>query len=970
MKRVCLLVLSLAILAGGSQAQTTIFSDNMTNFPTGWTLSPTAGWTKSATKYNSASYSAYCDNVNPYAASQNNYMTRSVSLSGYTSATLKFYIWQYTEASYDYVYLQYYSGTTWTTAWSRAGSYQAWAQISATIPTTATQVRFWFKSDGSVQNTGAYIDDVVLTATASTTTPTLAISSTSWAPAAAGVTSSAISVTNSATTSVIAYTVSSSQTWLTVSSASGSTPGSFTMTASANTGSARSATVTVTATTAGVTGSPKTITVSQAAGTGGDTYEPNGTAATAYGPLVSGTTYNSYIYSNGDIDYYKLTATTSGTITATLKNLPGDYDLYLYNSAQTQVAKSELGSTSPESLSYSAAAGTYYLKVIGYSGAYSTTVAYALKAIFPSGAATPTLAISSTSWAPAAAGATSSAISVTNSGSTSVIAYTVASNQTWLTVSSASGNTPGSFTMTATANTGTTSRSAAVTVTATTAGVANSPQTVTVTQPAPGTSAYEWTIMVFLNGDNNLEEFGMTNFAQMAAASQSSGKYRVIVQFDRATGYDATNGDWTTTKRFNVTPGMLPTAANQISDIGEADMGNPATLSTFANWAIDNYPANHYFLVFWDHGGGWTKGGKGAEVLKDFSNDNSSGNSISVANGEFATAMAAITSHLGRKLDIIGWDCCLMAMAEVFDVSKDYADVAVASEETEAGTGWNYTPFLNALNSNPTISALELGKAQIVGTGTTLDTQSEIDLTKIANLNTKVSTFADQLMAAKAAGYSSAINSAQTATQGYAFPEYRDLYDFASRINSASVPAALKTAATDVMSAVTAAVYYNHATTSYSGSHGISIYNPLANGSSYNTSYNSLPFAANTHWDEYIKGQTSALNEPVTADPGTDTRFGRNHPLTFELAPCMPNPVVKYANLSFQLKTPAMTSLKIYNLSGQLVKTMVDAHCEAGWHDLAWDLRDNAGRSVSTGVYLYTLESGASHDSKRMIVVR
>ncbi|HTY08671.1 MAG TPA: M14 family zinc carboxypeptidase, partial [Candidatus Edwardsbacteria bacterium] len=201
----------------------------------------------------------------------------------------------------------------------------------------------------------------------SSTTPTLAVSMTSWAPAAAGATSSAVSVTNSGSSSVIAYTVSSDQTWLTVSSASGSTPGSFTMTAAANTGSARTATVTVTATTSGVSGSPKTIAVSQAA------------------------------------------ATT-----------------------------------------------------------------------------TPALAVSTTSWSPAAAGATSSAVSVTNSGSTSAIAYTVSSNQTWLTVSSASGSTPGSFTMTAAANTGA-ARTATVTVTATTSGVANSPQTIAVSQAA-GTS--------------------------------------------------------------------------------------------------------------------------------------------------------------------------------------------------------------------------------------------------------------------------------------------------------------------------------------------------------------------------------------------------------------------------------------------------------------------------------------------------
>ncbi len=102
--------------------------------------------------------------------------------------------------------------------------------------------------------------------------------------------------------------------------------------------------------------------------------------------------------------------------------------------------------------------------------------------ISPGSTATPTLAVSITSWSVAASGGTSSAVSVTNSGTTSVIAYTVSSNQTWLSVSATSGNTPGSFTMTASANTSTSTRTATVTVTATTSGVSGSPKTITVTQ--------------------------------------------------------------------------------------------------------------------------------------------------------------------------------------------------------------------------------------------------------------------------------------------------------------------------------------------------------------------------------------------------------------------------------------------------------------------------------------------------------
>ena len=76
---------------------------------------------------------------------------------------------------------------------------------------------------------------------------------------------------------------------------------------------------------------------------------------------------------------YKFVITTSGTITLTLTTLPGDYDLKLLNSAGTQVGISQNGSTTSETISYTAAAGTYYAQVYGYNGANSATTCYTLK---------------------------------------------------------------------------------------------------------------------------------------------------------------------------------------------------------------------------------------------------------------------------------------------------------------------------------------------------------------------------------------------------------------------------------------------------------------------------------------------------------------------------------------------------------------------------------------------------------------
>ena len=109
-------------------------------------------------------------------------------------------------------------------------------------------------------------------------------------------------------------------------------------------------------------------------------YEANETQATS-ATIPINTNISAAIATATDIDYYNFTTTGTNDLTVTLTNLPGDYDLYFYNSAGTQIGSSTNGGTTNESITYNnAAAGTYYVKVIGYNGASSTTVCYNLKA--------------------------------------------------------------------------------------------------------------------------------------------------------------------------------------------------------------------------------------------------------------------------------------------------------------------------------------------------------------------------------------------------------------------------------------------------------------------------------------------------------------------------------------------------------------------------------------------------------------
>lgn len=105
----------------------------------------------------------------------------------------------------------------------------------------------------------------------------------------------------------------------------------------------------------------------------------NGTAAGA-ATIPFNTDVKGLISPTGDNDYYKFVITTGGTATITLTTLPFDYDLKLYSSnGTTQLAISQAGGTTSETITRTYTAGTYYAHVYGYNGANSATNCYTLR---------------------------------------------------------------------------------------------------------------------------------------------------------------------------------------------------------------------------------------------------------------------------------------------------------------------------------------------------------------------------------------------------------------------------------------------------------------------------------------------------------------------------------------------------------------------------------------------------------------
>ncbi|MBN1349250.1 T9SS type A sorting domain-containing protein, partial [candidate division KSB1 bacterium] len=93
-------------------------------------------------------------------------------------------------------------------------------------------------------------------------------------------------------------------------------------------------------------------------------------------------------------------------------------------------------------------------------------------------------------------------------------------------------------------------------------------------------------------------------------------------------------------------------------------------------------------------------------------------------------------------------------------------------------------------------------------------------------------------------------------------------------------------------------------------------------------------------------------------------------PYQFKLAQNYPNPFNAATRIHFQLPNADNVTLKIYNVQGQLVRTLIDKNMPAGAHQVRWDGKDHSNHSISTGVYIFTLRSGEYISSKKMALIQ
>ncbi|MFC2072818.1 clostripain-related cysteine peptidase [Chloroflexota bacterium] len=383
--------------------------------------------------------------------------------------------------------------------------------------------------------------------------------------------------------------------------------------------------------------------------------------------------------------------------------------------------------------------------------------------------------------------------------------------------------------------------------------------------------AKDWTFMVYMAADNNLDPAGVDDLNEMEVVG-STDNVNIVVLSDRW-GSGDTNIYYVTSDNDtdNVTSPVVP------GPPAEVNMGDPNTLVNFVEWTKSNYPADHYALVLWNHGSGWREPAIPEALPSGVAWDDTSGGDY-ITTLELGSALSQIFVDAGETpLDIVGFDACLMEMAEIACEIEDYISIMVGSEEVEPVDGWPYDTILTELTLNPASThealATTIVNQYMASYGTAgIETMSALDLAQVPVLTAAITAFADSMVAS---GEWDNILTARALTESFNNPAYIDLYDFAGNIQGQVSDNTVQTNALAVMDAVTNAIIAEGHGIYHPNVHGLSIYFPMSGAIDAN--YYGLAFALDTTWDEflgwYLTPQALTWDE-IISDPVSDQQGG------------------------------------------------------------------------------------------------
>lgn len=345
---------------------------------------------------------------------------------------------------------------------------------------------------------------------------------------------------------------------------------------------------------------------------------------------------------------------------------------------------------------------------------------------------------------------------------------------------------------------------------------------------APTNSVADWTVLVYIGGDNNLEDFLENDLNEFELAGGSNQNVRIIALLDRSDEYDRANGNWTDTRLFEVGPdrsgdereNFPPTIDTEpLGSLGELDTSYGNNLLNFLVWGVQSYPAQRYAVIINDHGGAW---------YGTVTDDSGSGGLLSLP--EMAEVFKAATQETGiDKFDVLINDACLMSGIEHYASVSPYFKVAVGSPEITLAVSFDMTLLTETLNDKPNIDLGEFGQImadkymsdmQDISPDTTPVLAADVtDLTKFDTVLDALNVFTD-LVAENPRAYGSLIGQVRANSYVYTFfvPEDEggpatnmDVGNFMQGIVRATDDEQLKDAAQGVIDALDGVLLYGAA---------------------------------------------------------------------------------------------------------------------------------------------------------------
>ncbi len=386
-----------------------------------------------------------------------------------------------------------------------------------------------------------------------------------------------------------------------------------------------------------------------------------------------------------------------------------------------------------------------------------------------------------------------------------------------------------------------------------------------------------WTIMVLINGDNNLTSYGVSDVDEMEQTG-SNDLVNILVQFDGQSSYEDSAGTHQDANRYYIThhPGSNDMIdAYPLVNLGEVNMGDTNVIFDFFKWGVDNYPAKHYMFIIWDHGSGWVKG----TVSKGVSHDDTNNDYLSFANGEARALFRKMKNYLGRNIDIIGYDVCLVQMIENIEEAYGFADNVVASEKSEPGDGWDYN-FLAELAANPNMTPEELAGTVVNYYSSYYSSQSDVTLSALklnsamGHLRALINSLSAELI--KAGGIiRSDIQNIISNLDGEVEATYEpykyfvDIKHLAQELKNANINASINNLCDSIIALYDSGGFIINSWASSdvaSSMYGISLMLPPSGESldGWEAPYNNLLFAKHTLWYNFLRGDTSLTDTPRT----------------------------------------------------------------------------------------------------------